>query len=173
MEQNPALSGPAPPFDPERFAQLSPARLRRWHTELFGHDIPVSNLDHLRRKVAWELQARAEGRLPEAARELALSIAQHSVLRSRPLRHNGNPRVATTEQKAPSDPRLPRPGACLVRTYRQRQIVVQVLPSGFQFDGRYFTSLSSIAREVTGTRWNGFVFFGLIKPFRHARQTSR
>jgi hypothetical protein len=60
-----------------------------------------------------------------------------------------------------------------VRTFRERNVVVKVLAAGFEFDGRHFPSLSAIAREVTGTRWNGFVFFGLVKPFRHARHTSR
>ena len=40
-------------------------------------------------------------------------------------------------------------------------IEVIVLEQGFEFEGRAYKSLSKIALEVTGTRWNGFVFFGL------------
>ena len=40
--------------------------------------------------------------------------------------------------------------------------------SGFEYDGRRFTSLSAIAGEITGTRWNGFAFFGLDKEARRA-----
>jgi hypothetical protein len=36
-----------------------------------------------------------------------------------------------------------------------------VLEDGFAWRGRRYTSLSVIAREITGTRWNGWVFFGL------------
>lgn len=64
---------------------------------------------------------------------------------------------------------VPAPASCAPSA----TAVVKVLPAGFEFDGRHFPSLSAIAREVTGTRWNGFLFFGLVKPFRHARHPSR
>ena len=59
------------------------------------------------------------------------------------------------------DPRLPQSGIVLSRTYKGRQILMTVLDSGFAFEGREYKSLSAIAGEVTGTRWNGFQFFGL------------
>jgi len=180
MPKPPASTGPPTPFDPERLTRLTPVQLQRLYREVFGCAAPTSNVHHLRRKLAWELQARIEGRLPDAALERALTIARHSVLRSRPVQPNSPAdRIQTAagqqpgQQPAHGDPRLPRPGACLVRTFRERNVVVKVLAAGFEFDGRHFPSLSAIAREVTGTRWNGFVFFGLVKPFRHARHTSR
>ena len=39
--------------------------------------------------------------------------------------------------------------------------MAKVLDHGFEYDGRLFKSLSAIAREVTGTRWNGLAFFGI------------
>ena len=60
------------------------------------------------------------------------------------------------------DPRLPMPGTLLSREYKGRVISVEVRENGFEFDGKIYKSLSSIARAVTGTRWNGFLFFGLI-----------
>jgi hypothetical protein len=42
---------------------------------------------------------------------------------------------------------------------------VTVLPDGFEYQSRRYRSLSAIAREVTGTRWNGLVFFGLKEAF--------
>jgi hypothetical protein len=39
--------------------------------------------------------------------------------------------------------------------------VVKILDNGFEYDGRRFPSLSAVAGEITGTRWNGFAFFGL------------
>jgi hypothetical protein len=59
------------------------------------------------------------------------------------------------------DPRLPKPGVILSRAFKGRQIVVTVLDTGFSFEGREYKPLSAIAAEVTGTRWNGFQFFGL------------
>ena len=59
------------------------------------------------------------------------------------------------------DPRLPLPGTLLAREFQGRDIVVKVLDNGFEFDGRRYKSLSAIAQEVTGSKWNGFLFFGI------------
>jgi hypothetical protein len=61
------------------------------------------------------------------------------------------------------DWRLPSPGTLLTRKLAQRQVVVKVLEDGFEFESRHYKSLSAIAREVTGTRWNGLLFFGLTE----------
>jgi len=47
------------------------------------------------------------------------------------------------------------------RIFKARSLDVKVLEDGFEFEGRRYQSLSAIASEVTGTRWNGFAFFGL------------
>jgi hypothetical protein len=46
--------------------------------------------------------------------------------------------------------------------------VVRVLDEGFEFEGRLYKSLSKIATEIAGTRWNGFTFFGLDREVRIA-----
>jgi hypothetical protein len=53
------------------------------------------------------------------------------------------------------------PGTVIVKEHKGATIIVRVLTSGFEYDGRRFSSLSAIARDITGTRWNGFLFFGL------------
>jgi hypothetical protein len=58
---------------------------------------------------------------------------------------------------------LPAPGSLLTRRLDDRQIVVKVLEEGFEFESRRYRSLSAIAREVTATRWNGLLFFGLAE----------
>ena len=55
----------------------------------------------------------------------------------------------------------PIDGTRLVREYRGVEHVVTVLQHGFEFGGRPYQSLSAIARHITGTRWNGWTFFGL------------
>jgi hypothetical protein len=52
------------------------------------------------------------------------------------------------------DPRLPPAGTYLEREYKGRRIIVKVLVNGFEFDGEIYRSLSAIAHEVTGTKWN-------------------
>jgi tRNA splicing ligase len=60
-------------------------------------------------------------------------------------------------------------GTLLWKDYKNRTIVVRVLDHGFEYDRRRFTSLSAIAQEITGTKWNGYLFFGLAKENRIAR----
>jgi hypothetical protein len=56
---------------------------------------------------------------------------------------------------------LAKPGTKLVREWENRKHEVTVLEIGFAYNGKVFDSLSKIAREITGTRWSGPVFFGL------------
>ncbi len=59
------------------------------------------------------------------------------------------------------DPRLPRPGAVLTRTFQGKEHRVQVLDAGFLYDGKTWRSLSAIAKAISGTAWNGYLFWGL------------
>ena len=66
------------------------------------------------------------------------------------------------------DPRLPMVGTVLRRSWKGRTILVEVLPEGFRYEGRRYSSLSNIAVEITGTRWLGFAFFGLTRAVKKA-----
>jgi hypothetical protein len=129
--------------------------------------VPSGSYEHARRRIAWQVQAESEGGLPDSARQYALAIARDSHLRvntgarSRP---GGQPmQHAATTHIAGQDSRLPMPGSVIVKEYKRRTLLVKVLEDGFEWDGRKFTSLSAVAMSVTGTRWNGFSFFGLAK----------
>jgi len=138
--------------------------------DLFGREIPSGNTEYARRRVAWHLQAEREGGLPESARQHALAIARTSKLRLRigtnvDRRSNGlaPEHTTTTQIVSDHDSRLPMPGSVLVKKHKGRTIIVNVLSAGFEYDGRRFSSLTAIANEITGTKWNGFAFFGLAK----------
>ena len=60
-----------------------------------------------------------------------------------------------------ADPRNPVAGTKLVREWDGAEHTGTVLRDGFEWQGRRFRSLSAVAREITGTRWNGYRFFGL------------
>ena len=60
-----------------------------------------------------------------------------------------------------ADPRNPVAGTKLLRKWDGIEHTVTVLKDGFDWKGRRFKSLSAVAREITGTRWNGYRFFGL------------
>ena len=54
-----------------------------------------------------------------------------------------------------------KPGTRLVRVWNGERHSVLVQPDGFEFNGRHYDNLSRIATEITGSKWNGWVFFGL------------
>lgn len=58
---------------------------------------------------------------------------------------------------------LLKPGTLLIRSWKGKKHTVIVRADGFDFHGRHYTSLSQIANDITGTRWNGHLFFGLKK----------
>jgi hypothetical protein len=65
-----------------------------------------------------------------------------------------------SRRKPGRDERLPEPGSILRREFKGQMVVVEVLEHGFQYQDRFYKSLSAIARQVTGTNWNGYAFFG-------------
>ena len=141
--------------------------LKKRYRELFGEESKSSNKQFLFRRVAFRLQANAEGDLSERARRRIGDIADDRDLRVRaPKEFIARPEqdFGSIDRKAPpKDGRLPGPGTVLTRRLGDRQIVVKVLAEGFEYESRRYRSLSAIAREVTGTRWNGLLFFGLAE----------
>src|SRR6201988_3542232 len=97
----------------------------------------------LTRAIAYRLQENSfAGLKPSTRRELAHDGANESSLAAEPSR-------------------IVRPGAVLVREWRGISHQVSVLEKGFCFRGKRYRSLSGVAREITGTRWSGPLFFGL------------
>lgn len=62
-----------------------------------------------------------------------------------------------------------KPGTRLVKTWKEARHTVMVVKNGFEYEDRLYTSLSEVAFAITGSRWNGWVFFGLKK---HNRKTE-
>ena len=63
---------------------------------------------------------------------------------------------------------MPIVGTRLIREWQGVEHLVTVTSGGFDWQGRPYQSLSSVARAITGTRWNGWVFFGLKNHRRGA-----
>ena len=155
------------PLGLERLAQMRPQELQRLHNEMFGSDLPSCNSEQLRRRIAYRLQEEKEGGLPESARQHALAIARQASSRIRVSAKATGPEqilhATVTGLVSDHDPRLPMPGSVIVKEHHGRTIVVRALDEGFEYDGRRFSSLSAVAIEITGTKWNGFAFFGMAK----------
>ena len=77
------------------------------------------------------------------------------------LRRVQNRRSDSPDTSSPAARRGPPPGTMLLREWNGQTHRVAVMQDGFAWNGTVYPSLSRIAREITGTSWNGFVFFGL------------
>jgi hypothetical protein len=149
-------------------SRMTVRELHQRHLELFGEHTKSNHRQFLFRRIAWRIQALAEGGLSERARRRAMEIANDADLRIRAPRMLFGKDFTTDRKTSESrrvsghqDPRLPPPGSFLEREFRGHRLIVKIRPDGFEFEGRPYRSLSAIAREVTGTKWNGFTFFGL------------
>jgi hypothetical protein len=133
------------------------------YRELFGEESRSSNHAHLFRRIAWRLQAIAEGDLTGRARDRAEELAEDVDLRVRAPQKFWRELSSESAESVSRDDRLPATGTRLTREFQGQLITAVVLEEGFEFEGRTYDSLSAVAWKVTGTRWNGFTFFGLNK----------
>ncbi|MAT16303.1 MAG: hypothetical protein CMJ46_13655 [Planctomyces sp.] len=150
--------------------RMTVRELRQKHLEVFGDANRSRHKEYLIKRIAWRLQANAEGTLSERARKRAAELADDSNLRTTAPRRPKAPAEAsqTVERSihVDHDHRLPMPGSQLRREYKGETIVVNVLRNGFEYEGEVYRSLSAIARQITGSHWNGYNFFGLKKGDR-------
>ena len=138
---------------PARLAALPSADIRdlkeQWRN-LFGTEPPPYNRRFLERRIAYRIQELAYGGLkPE-------TIARLEALGEQIDGGNITLRRIRQEQR-------PIVGTRLLREYQGVENVVTVTRDGYEYQGRPYQSLSAIARAITGTRWNGWLFFGLRK----------
>jgi hypothetical protein len=138
---------PAVEAELDRLPKTPIADLRSRYGELFRTEPPKAfGPDLLRRSIAHHIQEKAYGGLPASTRRLLDQLVK--AVTAKP---NGRLQL----------PRQIKPGSELVRTWKHKSYRVMVMADGFAYDGRRFSSLSEIATEITGTRWNGPRFFGL------------
>ena len=122
----------------------------QWRS-LFGTEPPPYNRRFLESRLAYRIQELAYGGLkPE-------TLARLEALGEQFDGRNITLRRIRYEQR-------PIAGTRLIREYQGVEHVVTVTRDGYEYQGRPYQSLSAIARAITGTRWNGWVFFGLRKP---------
>lgn len=108
---------------------------------------------------AWALQAEVSVGLSASTRRRLEILARSG--------ESQNDEAVNDEQSMTAVRPVPRwklrPGSRLIREWQGRNHVVEVVEGGFIYGGQNFTSLTSIARKITGTRWSGPRFFGLHK----------
>ena len=111
---------------------------------VFGIPAPkYLSVQFMRKALAYEIQAKAFGGLPNRVRRQLQAIAA-----------GGNTSRPSGQM---------HPGARLIREWNGRTQEVEVLTDGFLWKGRRFRSLSAVAREITGAHWSGPRFFAVGK----------
>ena len=141
---------------------MTVAELRVRYAQVFREETGVGHKTWLVRRIAWRLQALSEGDLSERARRRAAELANDANLRLLPPRSaQAIPMKVPRAKRDGCDPRLPLPGQTLRRPYKGRLLQVRILPQGFEFEGAAYRSLSAVAKAITGSHTNGFLFFRL------------
>jgi hypothetical protein len=135
--------------DLARIRAMNIDQLRAAWREAFASDPPPAfSKDLLARAIAFHAQQKALGGLPPAAARLLRSLIKPGV----------------------EPPRQVKVGSVIVREHQGVVHEVLAVPGGFCWQGKTYDSLSTIAKQITGTSWNGPRFFGLRSKRDH--QTS-
>ena len=128
-------------------------QLREKWLDLYGSDPPPYKKQFLIKRLAYRIQELYYGGLSEGAKAHLSQVAQEDPM--------ARVDVGVSEKRQSKNGILP--GTRFVRIWKDRRYEVLAQENGFEYDGRIFRSLSAVAREITGTRWNGRLFFGLKK----------
>ena len=138
---------------------LSTKELQLKYEELFqGQKSPTNNRIYLWKRIAFKIQEVEYGGLADEAKTRLQELTQEFD----PINHVKKPADApTSKKKHGRDHRLPIPGTVLVKEYKGTQCEVKVLEKSFELKNKTYRSLTSIAKEITGAHWNGFLFFNL------------
>ena len=148
--------------------RMSVDGLRSRYAEVFGETTNGRHKEWLIKRIFYRMQALAEGDLSERARQRAAELANDADLRRNP------PKSPTTKPETPSrtktaklrtnaDTRVPLPGSTITRVYKGETLEVKVAPAGFEYEGELYKSLSAVAKKITGSHCNGYLFFRLAK----------
>ena len=130
----------------ESSRRMSREQLKHRWRDLYRSAPPTAfTPDLLARGIAWRIQERELGGLPPQACQML----------------GGSEEAAAAPRRRRARVSL-RPGNRLVRRWRGRTYVVEVIDGGLMYEGATYSSLSVIASKITGTRWSGPKFFGLV-----------
>jgi hypothetical protein len=132
-------------------AAMTMPELQVMWRELHGSEPPRFNRKHIESRLAYRIQELAYGGLKSETRARLAALASDLDASA----------VSGSSRKGRSVDHRPVAGTRLIREWQGVEEVVTVLDDGFEWQGRPYASLSSVARAITGTRWNGPLFFGL------------
>jgi hypothetical protein len=122
--------------------------LKKQWRDLFETEPPPYNRTFLETRLAYRIQELAYGGLKPQTRARLAALAEQL----------GEGKAKRSQRRRDDRPVA---GTQLIREWQGLEHVVTVVADGFEYEGRRYRSLSSVARAITGTQWNGPLFFGL------------
>ena len=147
--------------------RMTVGELRTRYVEVFGEATNAHHKKWLVRRIIWRIQAAADGDLSARARQRAKELANDADLRvsapktSRAATSSSTPNRSKTTLAIVTDRRLPMPGTVITREYKGQTLQVRIMKQGFEFEGETYKSLSAVAKKITGSHCNGYLFFRL------------
>ena len=142
---------------------------RRWRSLIGRH--PPKTLSHvlMDRILSWREQVAESGDVNSRSRAiLAAALAGKTSGADPDGRGQANARDKDSGAQGPRSRAPLRVGTALIREHAGVLHRVMVVPDGFEWEGRTYASLSSVARAITGVRWNGHRFFALDRSAKRA-----
>ena len=155
-----------------RLKESSVSALQDEYLTRFGMESRSSNKNYLWKKLAYRIQESKEGGLSPQARTRAAILAPNTSIRVR-LPSEFSKKVEAQANEPPRDPRLPPVGTVLQKEHDGQEHEITVLAEGFEYQGEHYRSLSAIAKVITGTSWNGFLWMGLEKRNRKKKGNDK
>ncbi len=133
--------------------------LRETYREHFGREPRVKySREWLWKRIAWRIQEKRFGGLSALAKRRVNELIAELDLPSEEKQ-----RAVTGALRRPGTAKEPVPGTVLSRKWRDREVSCKLVEGGYESDGVVYRSLTAAARAVTGSRWNGKLFWGLTK----------
>jgi hypothetical protein len=169
----------------EALDAMTVAQLREEYERVFDEPTASRNKRYLAKRIAYRMQELVHGGLSELARRRIDELARNAPIRRKllffvPPPGDASPACPETPTAAPAtvpeqepqhvsalppppprprDPRLPPTGTLIHKRFHETDYEVRILDSDFELAGKRYRSLSGVARAISGTGWNGFLFF--------------
>lgn len=137
--------------------------LQKKYEEVFGgKKTTSSNKMYLWRRITYRIQELKCGGLSEEARnEVSKLIKQYDPINNKAIREDTGLGNGSGKSLKVRDGRLPIPGTIITKEYKGAMLQVKVLEKGFEYNGKFFKSLTGLTKEITGLHWSGYNFFDL------------
>jgi hypothetical protein len=138
----------------EALRRMTAAKLAKKYEEVWGREPKIRNREWLQKKIVWKVQ---EARVKATTGHVSPLEAKEAGRGAKVA--NNTPVPPPIRPRKPGEPAV---GTTLVRRWHDKDLHLKAVEGGYEFDGVVYGSLSAAAEAVTGSHWNGKLFWGLV-----------